>query len=82
MPCSHSNMQADTYNKNKPPKYWFETKVSATMNQSQLLRQSEEVAYSQAVDGNDGEVILGADVAFDLSGFDQSLGGVCATAGL
>ena len=46
------------------------------MKQSQLLRQSEEVTYEQdvAIDANN-EVTLGADVAFDLSGFDTNMGG-------
>ena len=44
------------------------------MKQSQLLRQSETVAYEQemAIDGD--EVTVGRDVAFDLSGFDATIG--------
>ncbi|CAE7930987.1 unnamed protein product [Symbiodinium necroappetens] len=68
------DMKADTYNRKKPFKYWYETKCTASMKQSQLLRQSETVAYEQemAIDGD--EVTMGRDVAFDLSGFDATIG--------
>ena len=44
------------------------------MKQSQLLRQSEAVSYLQEVEVDaDNEVVVGKNVAFDLSGFDGTL---------
>lgn len=58
------------------------------MKQSQLLRQSEAVSYLQEVEvDDDNEVVVGKNVAFDLSGFDGTLadrnvvGGRAGTAG-
>ena len=44
------------------------------MRQSQLVRETETVAFEQEVGGEGNEVELGRDVTFDLSGFDASGG--------
>ena len=53
--------QTDIYNKNKV-KYWMEKQTSASMKQSQLLRQQETVSYEQDVATNaEGNILLGED---------------------
>ncbi|CAE7246908.1 unnamed protein product, partial [Symbiodinium pilosum] len=66
-------LQEDTYNKNKPFKYWVEKSVTASLSQHQLLRQQEAVKFEQDVPVDGNEVTLGRDVAFDLSGFDAKM---------
>ena len=55
-------------------KYWMEMKCSASMRQSQLIRESETVSFEQQVSADGDEVELGKDVAFDLSGFEATMG--------
>lgn len=69
-----TSSEADTYNKKKPFKYWYETRVTASMKQSRLLREQEHVSYNQEVEADEDGVVLGNNVAFDLSGFDGTLG--------
>ena len=52
-------------------KYWVERKISASMNQSQLLRQSEMVSYEQEIPAEGNEVTLGMEPKFDFTDFDS-----------
>ena len=52
-------------------KYWVERKISASMNQSQLLRQCETVSYEQQAAAEGNEVTLGSEPKFDFADFDS-----------
>lgn len=52
------------------------------MSQSQLLRQSEEVSYQQAIEEDGDEVVLGKDVGFSsLANFDLDNGNGTSASG-